>query len=103
MHMNSRNNSPFARIFMSIKVSESSEVASSTSQESKRSLPEIYPYFSEILVDNGYVTPTPIQRASAERATEGENLLLIASTGSGKKSENEGKIHIMRPIAASWR
>jgi len=84
MFVNTRNDSPFPGLFMSSQVSESSDVASSTSHESYISLPQIYPFFSEILEENGYVTPTPIQRTSAERAIDGENLLLIASTGSGK-------------------
>lgn len=91
MFINTRNNSPFAGLFMSSQVSEYSDVASSTSHESYISLPQTYPIFSEILEENGYVTPTPIQRTSAERAIDGDNLLLIASTGSGKKSNNEGE------------
>jgi hypothetical protein len=48
------------------------------------SLPTLYPKFADILKDNGYTSPTPIQRSSSQRAKEGENLLLIAATGSGK-------------------
>ena len=48
------------------------------------SLPQLYPHFANILKQNGFTTPTPIQRSSATRAKEGENLLLIAATGSGK-------------------
>mmetsp|Transcript_16900 Transcript_16900/g.25567 ORF Transcript_16900/g.25567 Transcript_16900/m.25567 type:complete len:609 (-) Transcript_16900:88-1914(-) len=48
------------------------------------SLPELFPEFAESLTSLGYATPTPIQDSSAQRALDGENLLLIAPTGSGK-------------------
>lgn len=47
-------------------------------------LPNLFPSFSEELISNGFITPTPIQQSSALRAKDGENLLLIAATGSGK-------------------
>lgn len=48
------------------------------------SLPELFPEFANSLTSLGYATPTPIQDSSAQRALDGENLLLIAPTGSGK-------------------
>jgi len=47
-------------------------------------LPTLFPIFSEELISNGFITPTPIQQSSALRAKDGESLLLIAATGSGK-------------------
>lgn len=47
-------------------------------------LPNLFPIFSEELISNGFITPTPIQQSSALRAKDGESLLLIAATGSGK-------------------
>jgi len=47
-------------------------------------LPNLFPTFSEELISNGFITPTPIQRSSGLRAKDGENMLLIAATGSGK-------------------
>lgn len=47
-------------------------------------LPELFPSLSSAIASLGFSTPTPIQASSAERALSGENLLLIAPTGSGK-------------------
>lgn len=47
-------------------------------------LPDLFPTFSEELILNGFITPTPIQQSSGLRAKNGENMLLIAATGSGK-------------------
>lgn len=47
-------------------------------------LPELFPSLQAPLNELGFSTPTPIQSASARRALELENLLLIAPTGSGK-------------------
>ncbi|OEU17766.1 DEAD/DEAH box type DNA/RNA helicase, partial [Fragilariopsis cylindrus CCMP1102] len=44
----------------------------------------LFPSLATSLNELGFSTPTPIQSASAERALESENLLLIAPTGSGK-------------------
>ena len=66
---------------------QSSEVAlseSSTNTSEISQLPKIFSAFSEELISNGFITPTPIQQSSALRAKDGENLLLIAATGSGK-------------------
>ncbi|KAL7521367.1 hypothetical protein ACHAWX_006042 [Stephanocyclus meneghinianus] len=54
------------------------------SQSTTASLPTLYPHFARILKENGFTTPTPIQKSSYPRAKNGENLLLIAATGSGK-------------------
>lgn len=61
-----------------------SAAVGSASSSITTSLPNLYPSFSDILISNGYLTPTPIQQSSAPLAKEGENLLLIAATGSGK-------------------
>lgn len=45
------------------------------------SLSDLFPTLSESLDHLGYKIPTPIQVASAKRALDGENLLLIAPTG----------------------
>lgn len=58
--------------------------AESVSSADTMALPILYPDFADVLKENGFTTPTPIQRSSAMRAIEGENLLLIAATGSGK-------------------
>uniref|UniRef100_A0A7S4N898 ATP-dependent RNA helicase n=1 Tax=Odontella aurita TaxID=265563 RepID=A0A7S4N898_9STRA len=47
-------------------------------------LPDLFPSLSSTITSLGFFAPTPIQAASAERALSGENLLLIAPTGSGK-------------------
>lgn len=47
-------------------------------------LPNLFPIFSEELISNGFITPTPIQQSSGLRAKDGESMLLIAATGSGK-------------------
>ena len=47
-------------------------------------LPQLYPTFADPLQSLGLSTPTPIQAASAKDALEGNNVLLIAPTGSGK-------------------
>lgn len=51
---------------------------------SQMTLPNLYPHFAGTLRDNGFTSPTPIQKSSSIRAKDGENLLLIAATGSGK-------------------
>ncbi|KAL3932294.1 MAG: hypothetical protein SGBAC_010918 [Bacillariaceae sp.] len=47
-------------------------------------LPQLYPEFASELDSLGLSTPTPIQAASAQQTLQGENVLLIAPTGSGK-------------------
>ena len=47
-------------------------------------LPKLFPTLETSLQKLGFSTPTPIQIASAERALNAENILLIAPTGSGK-------------------
>ena len=59
--------------------SESAETSSDAS-----SLPSIFPMFADILQENGFTNPTPIQEASSLLSKGGEDLLLIAATGSGK-------------------
>ena len=58
--------------------------SSAVDKAESSSLPDLYPTFSDELISNGYITPTPIQQSSALRAKNGDNLLLIAATGSGK-------------------
>jgi len=60
------------------------ENAKSSGSSLDPSLSDTFPTLAESLKPLGYVTPTPIQSASAQRALDGENLLLIAPTGSGK-------------------
>ena len=57
---------------------------STPSSPQSTSLPTLFPHFATILKENGFTTPTPIQKSSALHAKDGENLLLIAATGSGK-------------------
>jgi len=59
--------------------SESSSIA-----DSDERLPELFPSLAAPLNELGFSMPTPIQAASSKRALSGENLLLIAPTGSGK-------------------
>jgi len=47
-------------------------------------LPELFPTLESSLSKLGFLTPTPIQEASAHLATNLNNILLIAPTGSGK-------------------
>lgn len=47
-------------------------------------LPDLFPSLESAISSLGFSAPTPIQAASAKRALAGENLLLIAPTGSGK-------------------
>lgn len=56
----------------------------STNDVAAATLPALFPTLSKSLDSLGFSTPTPIQSASAVRSLEGENLLLIAPTGSGK-------------------
>ena len=58
--------------------------SSTSSSSSSHKLPILFPSLATSLNELGFSTPTPIQSASAERALESENLLLIAPTGSGK-------------------
>ncbi|MGK3734602.1 MAG: hypothetical protein ACI8RD_006163 [Bacillariaceae sp.] len=58
--------------------------SSTTSSSSSQKLPILFPSLATSLNELGFSTPTPIQSASAERALDSENLLLIAPTGSGK-------------------
>lgn len=55
-----------------------------TSIKPEPTLPALFPALATSLERNGFSTPTPIQSASAARALDAENLLLIAPTGSGK-------------------
>jgi len=58
--------------------------SSSSSTMSGNNLPNLFPTLATPLNKLGFFTPTPIQAASAERALDSENLLMIAATGSGK-------------------
>ena len=63
---------------------EAVERESSSIADSDERLPELFPSLAAPLNELGFSTPTPIQAASSKRALSGENLLLIAPTGSGK-------------------
>jgi len=55
-----------------------------TNNNLQKALPSFYPSLLPSLATLQLTTPTPIQAASAQRALDLENLLLIAATGSGK-------------------
>jgi len=63
---------------------EPSESAETSSPSDASSLPSLFPMFVDILQENGFTSPTPIQEASSLLSKGGEDLLLIAATGSGK-------------------
>ncbi len=63
---------------------EAVDSESTTGAGNSLTLPELFPSLAAPLNELGFSTPTPIQAASAERALDQENLLLIAPTGSGK-------------------
>lgn len=75
------NNRISTRIVLSSTIEDTT---SSTTQYTTSSLPSLYPEFASVLTTNGYTTPTPIQQSSATQSKNGENILLIAATGSGK-------------------
>lgn len=70
------------KLFSTTEIVDSSR--SVTDSRSDEKLPELFPTLAAPLNELGFSTPTPIQSASAKRALSGENLLLIAPTGSGK-------------------
>mmetsp|Transcript_27700 Transcript_27700/g.49909 ORF Transcript_27700/g.49909 Transcript_27700/m.49909 type:complete len:617 (-) Transcript_27700:131-1981(-) len=72
----------FSAVEATVETDESASASSSTSNSD--SLPILFPALAAPLNELGFSTPTPIQSASAKRALELENLLLIAPTGSGK-------------------
>jgi len=78
---NNRIHQLSTRIVLSSTIEDTS---SSTIQDTTSSLPSLYPEFASVLSTNGYTTPTPIQQSSATQSKNGENILLIAATGSGK-------------------
>jgi len=78
---NNRIHQLSTRIVLSSTIEDTS---SSTIQDTTSSLPSLYPEFVSVLSTNGYTTPTPIQQSSATQSKNGENILLIAATGSGK-------------------
>jgi len=53
-------------------------------ENNETTLPSFFPSLATPLKTLGFSKPTPIQSASAQRALDLENLLLIAPTGSGK-------------------
>jgi len=63
---------------------EAVENDSSVDSDVSPKLPDLFPLLAAPLNKLGFSTPTPIQSASAKRALDLENLLLIAPTGSGK-------------------
>mmetsp|Transcript_10237 Transcript_10237/g.23958 ORF Transcript_10237/g.23958 Transcript_10237/m.23958 type:complete len:624 (+) Transcript_10237:111-1982(+) len=68
----------------SLAHAESSESAEMPLTSDASSLPSLFPMFDDILQENGFTIPTPIQEASSLLSKGGEDLLLIAATGSGK-------------------
>jgi hypothetical protein len=79
------HNSPsLSTKLLSTQPIQSSSVDTSDTSPLMSQLPNLFPIFSEELISNGFITPTPIQQSSALRAKDGESLLLIAATGSGK-------------------
>jgi len=76
---NNRIHQLSTRIVLSSTIEDTSSSTNTTS-----SLPSLYPEFASVLSTNGYTTPTPIQQSSATQSKNGENILLIAATGSGK-------------------
>lgn len=70
-----------SRRFSTTEIVENDVITDSSSDEK---LPELFPTLAGPLNELGFSTPTPIQSASAKRALSGENLLMIAATGSGK-------------------
>jgi len=63
---------------------ETIESDSSIGNDISLKLPDLFPSLEAPLKELGFSTPTPIQSASAQRALDMENLLMIAPTGSGK-------------------
>jgi len=63
---------------------EAIQFDSSVENDVSQKLPDLFPSLEASLKELGFSTPTPIQSASAQRALDMENLLLIAPTGSGK-------------------
>lgn len=63
---------------------EAVEIDVGVDNDASTTLPRLFPSLAAPLNELGFSTPTPIQSASATRALESENLLLIAPTGSGK-------------------
>jgi len=73
-----------ARLFSTAEAAETAGAVESKSTTSCEKLPELFPALSSSIDKLGFSTPTPIQSASAKRALDLENLLMIAPTGSGK-------------------
>ena len=63
---------------------QQSTTTTETEISTSKTLPEFFPSLRRSLEVHNFLTPTPIQQSSAERALQNENLLLIAPTGSGK-------------------
>jgi len=59
-------------------------VDAEVSSQEKQTLQTLFPTLESSLLQLGFMTPTPIQEASADLAMNATNLLLIAPTGSGK-------------------
>jgi len=77
-----RKSPNYANLFSTVEaVDKDSSVDTEASSDK---LPILFPSLAAPLNVLGFSSPTPIQSASAKRALELENLLLIAPTGSGK-------------------
>eukprot|EP00531_Pseudo-nitzschia_arenysensis_P014672 CAMPEP_0116131070 /NCGR_PEP_ID=MMETSP0329-20121206/8812_1 /TAXON_ID=697910 /ORGANISM="Pseudo-nitzschia arenysensis, Strain B593" /LENGTH=623 /DNA_ID=CAMNT_0003625481 /DNA_START=12 /DNA_END=1883 /DNA_ORIENTATION=- len=72
-----------SRLFSTAEAVDSESTTTSSAGDTP-TLPELFPSLAAPLNELGFSMPTPIQAASAERALDQENLLLIAPTGSGK-------------------
>lgn len=89
-------------------VVSASVIDPSPSNQAEQTLPALFPTLASALARLGLSSPTPIQSASAARAIDDDNLLLIAPTGSGKTLayllpalskaiESEGTILVVAP------
>jgi len=71
-------------LFSTAEAIENDNSVANSGDVSQTKLPDLFPSLKAPLNELGFSTPTPIQSASARRALDLENLLLIAPTGSGK-------------------
>mmetsp|Transcript_18966 Transcript_18966/g.47080 ORF Transcript_18966/g.47080 Transcript_18966/m.47080 type:complete len:603 (-) Transcript_18966:2257-4065(-) len=74
----------FPRMHPNLFSTEEAVDSETSTSSNSPTLPELFPSLAAPLNEMGFSSPTPIQSASATRALDDENLLLIAPTGSGK-------------------